>query len=276
MIKNFTEQITLNDGMNIPKLGLGVWQATNQEASFAVREALQHGYGLIDTASIYGNEEGVGIGIRDSGIDRDNIFITTKVWNDSHGEKATTMALEKSLDLLKLNYIDLYLIHWPVAQREKYLETWQTLIKLKEKGLIRSIGVANFHKEHLEKVIKETNISPVLNQIELHPYMQQHKMRSLNKSLNIQTQSWSPLAQNKALNNEIIKDISTKYNKTPAQIIIRWHLQNDLILIPKTTKLARIKENFDVFNFELEDEDLNKIALLDREERLGPDPDTFE
>ncbi|MDC4509327.1 aldo/keto reductase [Acinetobacter baumannii] len=276
MIKNFKEQITLNDGMNIPKLGLGVWQATNQEASFAVREALQHGYSLIDTASIYGNEEGVGIGIRDSGIDRDNIFITTKVWNDSHGEKATTMALEKSLDLLKVNYIDLYLIHWPVAQREKYLETWQTLIKLKEKGLIRSIGVANFHKEHLEKVIKETNISPVLNQIELHPYMQQHKMRSLNKSLNIQTQSWSPLAQNKALNNEIIKDISTKYNKTPAQIIIRWHLQNDLILIPKTTKLARIKENFDVFNFELEDEDLNKIALLDREERLGPDHDTFE
>ncbi|OTG86131.1 oxidoreductase [Acinetobacter sp. ANC 4558] len=276
MSKQFKEQVTLNDGYHIPKLGLGVWQATNEQASVSVREALLHGYRLIDTASIYGNEEGVGLGIKDSGLDRKKIFITTKVWNDAQGEKATTLALEQSLERLNLNYIDLYLIHWPAAQKDKYVETWNTLIQLKAQGLIRSIGVANFHEEHLKKLIHETNVVPTINQIEVHPYLQQHELRKVNQALNIQTQSWSPLAQNKAINDGVIEEIAKKHHKTPAQIIIRWHLQNDLILIPKTTNTLRIKENFDVFNFELDQNDLVKITSLDRGERLGPDPDSFE
>jgi len=251
MSKQFKEQVTLNDGYHIPKLGLGVWQATNEQASVSVREALLHGYRLIDTASIYGNEEGVGLGIKDSGLDREKIFITTKVWNDAQGEKATTLALEQSLERLNLDYIDLYLIHWPAAQKDKYVETWNTLIQLKAQGLIRSIGVANFHEEHLKKLIHETNVVPTINQIEVHPYLQQHELRKVNQALNIQTQSWSPLAQNKAINDDIIEEIAKKHHKTPAQIIIRWHLQNDLILIPKTTNTLRIKENSDVFNFDL-------------------------
>ncbi|GAA5632423.1 2,5-diketo-D-gluconic acid reductase A [Acinetobacter calcoaceticus] len=276
MIKNFKEQVKLNDGHNIPKLGLGVWQATHEQVSIAVREAIQHGYRLIDTASIYGNEEGVGIGIKESGIDRNDIFVTTKVWNDAHGEIATIDALEKSLERLKLDYIDLYLVHWPTPRIDKYVETWKTLIKLKEKGFIGSIGVSNFNEDHLRRLKNETGIVPTINQLEVHPYFQQQKLRSVNKELNIQTQSWSPLAQNLAIEDDVIKEISLKYGKTKAQIIIRWHLQNDLILIPKTVTPSRIKDNFDVFDFELEIDDLNKVGLLDRGERLGPDPELFE
>lgn len=276
MIKNFKEQVKLNDGHNIPKLGLGVWQATHEQVSIAVREAIQHGYRLIDTASIYGNEEGVGIGIKESGIDRNDIFVTTKVWNDAHGEISTIYALEKSLKRLKLDYIDLYLVHWPAPRTDKYVETWKTLIKLKEQGFIGSIGVSNFNEDHLKRLKNETGIVPTINQLEVHPYFQQQKLRSVNKELNIQTQSWSPLAQNLAIEDDVIKEMSLKYGKTKAQIIIRWHLQNDLILIPKTVTPSRIKDNFDVFDFELEIDDLNKIGLLDRGERLGPDPELFE
>lgn len=276
MVKQFKEQVQLLDGHNIPKLGLGVWQATNDQATFSVREALLHGYRLIDTASIYGNEKGVGLGVKESGIDRDNIFVTTKVWNDAHGERPTIDALEQSLERLKFDYIDLYLIHWPAPKNDRYIETWQTLSALKNKGLIRSIGVANFHQTHLSKLMNETQVVPVINQIETHPYLQQKLLRSTNKEQGIQTQSWSPLAQNKVLNDELIKELSIKYDKTPAQVVIRWHLQNELILIPKSINLARIKENLDVFDFELELEDMNKISQLDRGERVGPDPEVFE
>ncbi|MFU8927907.1 aldo/keto reductase [Acinetobacter puyangensis] len=271
----FKEQVTLNDGQNIPKLGLGVWQATQEQASIAVREALQHGYQLIDTAAIYENEQGVGRGIQESGVKREDVFVTTKVWNDAHGGEATAIALEQSLERLKLDYVDLYLIHWPVPSTDKYVETWQNLISLKEKGLVRSIGVSNFHEAHLRRLLNETGVTPAINQIEIHPYFQQRPLRAVNQELNIRTQSWSPLAQNKAIEDEVIKTIALKHNKTTAQIIIRWHLQNDLILIPKTVTPTRIKENFDVFNFELDDEDLKRISLLDRGERLGPDPDLF-
>ena len=267
--------LKLNDGNQIPQLGLGVWQASPEQTAMAVREALLAGYRHIDTAAIYKNETGVGAGVRESGLPRKDIFITTKVWNDAHGKELTRQALESSLERLRFDYVDLLLIHWPVPQRDLFVETWQMMIELRKEGLIRSIGVSNFTEANLQRLIDETGVAPVLNQIELHPYLQQQSLRQTHSKYGILTESWSPLAQNQAISDETIARIAAKHGKTPAQIIIRWHLDNGLIVIPKSVTPTRIRENLDVFNFTLDSEDMAVISTLDRHQRLGPDPETF-
>ncbi|WP_320151205.1 aldo/keto reductase [uncultured Tolumonas sp.] len=272
---NQSSSIELNDGNKIPQIGLGVWQATPEQTAMAVREALQVGYRHIDTASIYRNESGVGVGFRESGLPRQEVFITTKIWNDDQGDTLTRDALSKSLERMKLDYIDLLLIHWPVPHHGLFIETWQTMIDLQKTGLIRSIGVSNFTESNLKQIIDETGVTPVLNQIELHPYLQQSAMQQVHSRLGIKTEAWSPLAQNQAISDAAIIQIARKHNKTPAQIVIRWHLENNTIVIPKSVTPSRIKENIDVFNFTLDIEDKAAIAKLDKNQRLGPDPLTF-
>ncbi|WP_194524052.1 aldo/keto reductase [Klebsiella pneumoniae] len=267
--------LDLNDGNHIPQLGLGVWQANPEQTVSAVREALLTGYRHIDTAAIYENEEGVGAGIRQSGVARNEIFVTTKVWNSDQGEKPTRLALQRSLGRLGLDYVDLLLIHWPAPLHDRYVETWRTMIELRKEGLVRSIGVSNFTTSNLERIIAETNVTPAINQIELHPYMQQVALRGTHEKLGVLTECWSPLAQNRALSNPVITRIAEKHSKTPAQIVIRWHLDNGFVVIPKSVTAARIRDNHNVFNFTLDTDDMSSISQLERGERIGPDPQTF-
>ncbi|PHM66298.1 2,5-didehydrogluconate reductase A [Xenorhabdus stockiae] len=267
--------IKLVDGNLMPQLGIGVWQASNEQVVKAIDTALNVGYRSIDTAAIYHNETGVGKALRESCIPREEVFITTKLWNDRHQDAKT--ALQESLDRLQLEYIDLFLIHWPVPQQDKYVETWKQFIELKESGLVRSIGVCNFHIEHLQKLFSETGIVPAINQIELHPLMQQRQLHSWNATHHIITESWSPLSRGGkgVFDHPLVESLAIKYDKTPAQIVIRWHLDSGMIAIPKSVTPSRIKENFDVFDFRLEKEDLTIMAGLDIGKRLGPNPDTY-
>ncbi|MDB5996411.1 MAG: aldo/keto reductase [Pseudomonas sp.] len=264
--------IKLSDGNQIPQLGLGVWLASQEEARVAVSHALQIGYRHVDTAAVYDNEEGVGAGIRDSGVDRAEVFVTTKIWNAAQGFDATAKAFDESLERLKLDYVDLLLIHWPAPSRDLFVDTWKALIRAKEQGKVRSIGVSNFNLDHLQRLIDETGVVPVLNQIELHPFFQQSDLRRCHDELNIRTQSWSPLGQGQALNNPVICEIAAKHGRTTAQVIVRWHLELGLIAIPKSVTPARIRENYGVFDFNLDAEDMAAIAKLDSGLRLGPNP----
>jgi Aldo/keto reductases, related to diketogulonate reductase len=265
--------LTLNDGRSIPQLGLGVWQTPASEVADAVEAALACGYRHIDTAAIYGNEEGVGDGVRRSDVPRGDIFVTTKVWNDDQGYDATLRAFEASNERLGLGYVDLYLIHWPAPAKDRYVETWKAMIRLREEGRVRSIGVSNFNADHLTRLIGETGVAPVLNQIELHPRFQQSGLRTVHLENGLLTESWSPLGQGGLLTDPMIARIAEKYRKTPAQVIIRWHLDNGLIVIPKSVRASRIAENFDVFDFSLELEDRARIEGMDDPEgRIGPDP----
>jgi 2,5-diketo-D-gluconate reductase A len=240
-----------------------------------VETAIHAGYRHVDTASIYGNEVGVGEGIRSSGIARPDIYVTTKLWNESQGYDATLKAFDESLERLGLDYIDLYLIHWPSPSRGLYVDTWKAFIRLQEEGRARSIGVSNFEADHLDRIIGETGVVPALNQIELHPRFQQRKLRELHSERGIATQSWSPLGQGTLLEDPTIQSIASRHGRTPAQIIIRWHIDSGLIVIPKSANPNRIRENFDVFSFNLTDDDLGDIAKLDsRAARIGPDPAT--
>ena len=267
--------ITFNDGRSIPQVGLGVWQTPNDVAVDAVRTALAAGYRHIDTAAGYQNEEGVGKGLKASGLAREEVFITTKVRNEDQGHDTALAAVANSLKLLDTDYLDLCLIHWPSPWRGKYVETWQALVDLKSQGKIRSIGVSNFEAEHLDAIIAATGETPVLNQIELHPQFQQSKMRAINAERGIATESWSPLGQGKLLEDEAIAAIAEKHGRKPAQVIIRWHIENGLIVIPKSVTASRIIDNFDVFGFSLDADDMAKIAALDSENgRMGPDPMT--
>ncbi|KKI41683.1 2,5-diketo-D-gluconic acid reductase [Obesumbacterium proteus] len=268
--------IKLSDGNTMPQLGLGVWQASNEQVITAIETALETGYRSIDTAAIYANEEGVGKALANSSIARDELFITTKLWNTDQDNAAK--ALEESLKKLQLDYIDLYLIHWPAPAQDKYVTAWKSLIDLKKQGLIKSIGVCNFNIPHLQRLIDETGVSPTVNQIELHPLMQQKPMHAWNATHHIATESWSPLAQGGegVFDTEIIHKLAQKYEKTPAQVVIRWHLDSGLIVIPKSVTPKRIQENFGVFDFRLDKDELSLIAKLDSGKRLGPDPDTFE
>lgn len=274
---NTPTHITLHDGNIIPQLGLGVWQTPSDVAVSAVKTAIEAGYRHIDTAAIYGNEEGVGEGLRAAGFPRDKIFVTTKVWNADQGFDATLKAATTSLKRLGLDHVDLYLIHWPAPKKELYVETWRALIRLKEEGKARSIGVSNFAVEHLDRIIGETGVSPVLNQIELHPRFQQNALRKAHADRGIATQSWSPLGQGTLLADPAIATIAAKHGRTPAQVIIRWHIDNGLIVIPKSVTPSRIVQNFDVFGFALDAEDLAAIAKLDSPDgRIGPNPTTAE
>lgn len=267
--------IRFHDGNSIPEIGLGVWQTPNDVATPSVRTALETGYRHVDTAAIYGNEEGVGEGMRASGVDRKDIFLTTKLWNDAQGYDSALRAFDQSLKRLGTDYVDLYLIHWPSPRRNHYADSWKALVKLKEEGRARSIGVSNFGADHLERIIGETGVTPVLNQVELHPDFQQRQLRQVHDRLGIRTESWSPLGQGRLLADPVIVGIAGKRGKTPAQVIIRWHLQNGLIVIPKSVTLSRIVENFQVFDFELDDADLAALNGLDSAgARMGPNPAT--
>ena len=268
--------IMLNNGTVIPQVGLGVFQTPDGDTTVnAVQTALENGYRHIDTAMIYHNEASVGEGIRRAGVPRSDFFLTTKLWNDD--QKRPRDALMESLEKLQLDYLDLYLMHWPVPAIDHYVSAWQGMIELQKEGLIKSIGVCNFQVNHLQRLIDETGITPVINQIELHPLMQQRQLHAWNATHKIQTESWSPLAQGGegVFDQKIIRDLADKYGKTPAQIVIRWHLDNGLVVIPKSVTPSRIAENFDVWDFRLDKDELGEIAKLDQGKRLGPDPDQF-
>ncbi|AZV92922.1 oxidoreductase [Bordetella sp. J329] len=270
-------RIVLNDQNRIPQLGLGVWRTPDEQASPAVEAALAAGYRHIDTAAVYENETGVGAGIRAAGLPRRQLFITTKLWNTDQGYDSTLKAFDASLARLGLDDIDLYLIHWPSPARGLYLDSWRAMRRLHEEGRVRSIGVSNFAAEHLERLIQDSGVVPVLNQIELHPRFQQRTLRDFHARHGIATQSWSPLGQGTLLDDAVITAIGRKHGRTPAQVIIRWHLDNGLIAIPKSVTPSRIAENFNVFSFRLDADDRSAIAALDTPDgRIGPDPLTAE
>ncbi|MCE4047871.1 aldo/keto reductase [Bacillus sp. Au-Bac7] len=271
---NLQSTVKLNNGVEMPRFGLGVFKVEEgQEVIDSVKSAIKAGYISIDTAAVYKNEEGVGQGIKESGANREDLFITTKVWNADQGYESTLAAFETSIQKLGLDYIDLYLVHWPV--KGKYKETWKALEKLYKDGKVKAIGVSNFHQHHLEDLLEEAEIVPMVNQIELHPLLSQVELRDFCKEKGIVVEAWSPLAQGKLLDNPVLVEIAGKYNKSTAQIILRWDLQNDIVTIPKSIKEHRIIENADIFDFELTNEDIDKINALNKNERVGPDPDNF-
>jgi len=267
--------VRLRDDVEIPQLGFGVFQVPPPETEAAVAEALRVGYRHIDTAAAYGNEASVGAAFRASGLEREEVFITTKCFNDSQGYEAATAALHASLRRLGLEQVDLYLIHWPVPAHDLYVPTWRALIDLHAAGLTRSIGVSNFQPSHLHRIIDETGVIPSVNQIELHPRLQQRELRALHAELGIATEAYSPLAQGGVLDDETIVAIAASHDREPAQVVLRWHLQIGNIVIPKSVTPERIRENFDVFDFELSDDEIAAIDALDAGERTGGDPDTF-
>ncbi|MEU6963047.1 aldo/keto reductase [Streptomyces chrestomyceticus] len=268
--------ITLNNGVAMPQLGYGVWQVPDDEAATAVGSALEAGYRSIDTAAIYGNEEGTGKALAASGIARDELFVTTKLWNDEQGYDSTLRAFDTSLGKLGLEYVDLYLIHWPMPAKDTYVDTYRAFEKIYEEGRAKAIGVSNFQPAHLERLMGETSVVPAVNQVELHPQLQQSELRAFHARHNIATEAWSPLGQGKdLLTNTTVTGLAEKYGRTPAQIVLRWHLQVGNVVIPKSVTPSRIKENIDVFGFELDDADMSALAALDSGTRLGPDPDTM-
>jgi diketogulonate reductase-like aldo/keto reductase len=268
--------IILNNGVEMPQLGFGVWQVPDDEAEQAVATALEAGYRSIDTAAIYGNEEGTGKAIAASGVPREEIFVTTKLWNSEHGYDSTLRAFDASLDKLGLDYLDLYLIHWPTPARDKYVDTYKAFEKLHADGRVRAIGVSNFEPEHLRRLIDETSVIPAVDQIELHPHLQQRAAREFHAEQGIATEAWSPLGQGKGLLEvPAIVAIAQKHGRTPAQVVLRWHLQLGNIVIPKSVTPSRIRENIEVFDFSLDTEDLAAISALNEDRRLGPDPSAF-
>jgi 2,5-diketo-D-gluconate reductase A len=268
-------RVLLRPDVAIPQLGYGVFQVPPKETEEVVARALQVGYRHIDTAAAYKNEGPVGQAIHASGIPRSEIFVTTKCFNDDHGKDKAKRAFKASLERLELEHIDLYLIHWPVPAHDLYVETWQAFIELQSEGLVRAIGVSNFQPEHLERIVSETGVVPAINQVELHPYFQQAGLRHEHDELDIVTEAWSPLGQGLELEDPAIVEIAEAHAKTPAQAIIRWHLQLGNVVIPKSVTPKRIEENFDVFDFELSAEEMEAIRELDAGRRIGPDPDTF-
>lgn len=270
--------IELNDGIAMPRIGYGTYKVGDDEAQRAVEAALATGYRLIDTAEMYGNEVGVGRAIAASGVPREEVFLTTKVWNDHHGAEPARAALEASLERLGTDYLDLYLIHWPSPKQGLYAETFQALLKARDEGLIRSAGVSNFLPEHLDKVKEATGVYPSVNQVELHPYFNQPELRAWQAERGIATESWGPLGQRtgSVLAEPAVTAAAEAHGKSPGQVVIRWHLQNGCVVIPKSSKEARIAENFHVFDFALSDDEMAAIDALETGERQGIDPGTNE
>jgi methylglyoxal/glyoxal reductase len=266
--------VELLNGVEMPRLGLGVWRTQEgEETENAVSAALKAGYRSIDTASLYKNEQGVGRAVRASGIPRDQLFVTTKVWNDEQGYESTLKAFQTSLDRLEMDYVDLYLVHWPV--KGKYIDTYRALEEMYDQGRVRAIGVSNFTSAHLEDLMANCRIKPMVNQVEFHPMLTQKKLLAFCRKEGIQLESWRPLMQGN-LDLPLLSELSAKYGKSPAQIVIRWHLQLGVVTIPKSVREERIRENADVFDFELEPEDMNRIDALNQDHRFGADPDNFD
>ena len=268
-------QIPIADGVEIPQLGFGVFQVPPADTAEVATRALLAGYRHLDTAAAYGNEAGVGQAIRAAGLDRGEVFVTTKCFNDDHGYEQARHAANASLERLGFDYIDLYLIHWPVPAHDRYVETWKAFIELRDEGKVRSIGVSNFNPPHLARLVEETGVTPAVNQVELHPRFQQAGLRRVHADLGIVTEAWSPLAQGAVLDDPTITRVAAAHAKTPAQVVIRWHLELGNVVIPKSVTPERIAANFDVFDFELSPAEMAAIEALDAGERQGPDPETF-
>ena len=268
--------VRLSDGHMMPQLGFGVFKVDPAEAQALVADAIRAGYRAIDTAMMYKNETGVGAGVRDSGTPQDEIFVTTKLWNDDQGHDKTLAAFDASTRRLGLDTLNLYLIHWPHPEADLYVETWKAMVRLQEEGRVKSIGVSNFLPEYLERIIGETGVTPVLNQIELHPKFQQRAIRDFHKQHDIHIESWSPLGQSQILKDETIAGIAQKHGKTPAQIVIRWHLDQGILTIPKASDRGHMVDNLAVGGFALDEADMAAIAALDDPDgKIGPDPKTF-
>lgn len=268
--------VTLNTGAEMPQVGFGVFQLPPRQVVEPVLTALEAGYRSIDTAAIYGNEEGVGAAISESGVPREDLFITTKLWNDDQGFDSTLRACEDSLTKLRLDYLDLYLIHWPMPGMNAYVDTWKAFQRLQQEGLVKAIGVSNFHIPHLRRLFEETDVVPAVNQIELHPNLVQGDLRAFHSEHDITTEAWSPLGQGKGLLDDItLGSLAEKYAKSPAQIALRWQIQLGNVVIPKSATPSRIRENLEIFDFELADDDMAEINSLHTGQRVGPDPDVF-
>ncbi|MDX3234422.1 aldo/keto reductase [Streptomyces sp. ME03-5709C] len=270
-----TPAITLNNGVTMPQLGFGVFQVPDADTKAAVTSALEAGYRSIDTAAIYGNEAGVGQALAASGIARDELFVTTKLWNGDQGYDSTLAAFDASLVKLGLDHVDLYLIHWPAPGRDTYRETWRAFERIQAEGRARAIGVSNFQPAHLQRLIDDSDVVPAVNQVELHPRLQQAGLRAFHARHGIATEAWSPLAQGAVLKDPVVTGIAGRLGRTPAQVILRWHLQLGNVVIPKSVTPERIRQNIDVFDFALTEDDITAITALDDGTRIGPDPDAF-
>jgi len=267
--------IMLNNGVRIPQLGFGVFKIKPAETVEATLRALEIGYRHIDTAEMYGNESGVGQAVRESGLARADVFVTSKLDNDAHAPKDALDAFDRTLDDLGFDYLDLFLIHWPTPGRGDYVQTWRAMEEIYRSGRAKAIGVSNFNAHHLRKLFDQTEVVPAVNQIELHPYLTQEALRAFNTEHGIATEAWSPIAQGRLLEDPTVKGIAERTGRSPAQVVLRWHLQRGTIVFPKSVTLSRVKENFALFDFELSEQDLALITGLNRDERTGPDPDTL-
>lgn len=266
--------IPLGDDVLMPRLGFGVYKIPDDETARLVRSAIDAGYRSIDTATLYANERGVGVAVRESGLSREDLFVTTKLWNTDHGYDAAMRAFDTSLAELGLDYVDLYLIHWPLPAQDRYVETWRALQKMLADGRVHAIGVSNFQIHHLQRLMDETGVTPSVNQVEVHPRMQQAELRAFHERNGIVTEAWSPLARGGGLfHEEVVRTVAHKHGKTPAQVVLRWHIEMGHVAIPKSATPERIVENIDIFDFELDSQDISGFATLERAERIGPDPD---
>lgn len=265
--------LSLDDGETIPQLGLGLYKVPAADAAALCRDAIEIGYRHLDTAAFYGNEAELGLAVREAPVSREELYITSKVWKDDNGYDSTLRAFDESMRRLGLDRLDLYLIHWPVPSTDRYVDTWRALVRLREEGRVSSIGVANFHAHHIERIVAETGVTPVVNQVELHPWLPQAQLREFDASRGIRTEAWSPLARGRILTTPLLDDLAAKHGRTPAQVVLRWHLELGNIVIPKASSPDRLRENLDVFDFALDSDDLAAMAGLETGERTGRDPD---
>lgn len=266
-------RLSLDDGATIPQLGYGLYKVPAADAARLCREAIAIGYRHLDTAAFYGNEQGVGEAVREAPVPREELFVTSKVWKDDNGYDTTLRAFDASMARLGLTTLDLYMIHWPVPSTDSFVDTWRALVRLREEGRVTSIGVANFHAHHIDRIIAETGVAPVVNQVELHPWLPQTELREFDESRGIRTEAWSPLARGRILATPLLDDLAAKHGRTPAQIVLRWHIELGNIVIPKASSPERLRENLDVFDYALDPDDLDAIASLETGERTGRDPD---